>query len=113
MFYAGDGVSDLSAARETDLLFAKKGHGMLQNSIVSALADGNSRSDQVLREGGHPIHRIRGLELDSDRGPGDCVSFATQSILSKSWSDPRDRAGKKSVQDAAKEGYELYKAGKA
>ena len=29
MFYAGDGVSDLSAARETDLLFAKKGHGEL------------------------------------------------------------------------------------
>ena len=28
LFYAGDGVSDLSAARETDLLFAKKGHGM-------------------------------------------------------------------------------------
>ena len=27
MFYAGDGVSDLSAAAETDLLFAKKGHG--------------------------------------------------------------------------------------
>lgn len=26
MFYAGDGVSDLSAAKETDLLFAKKGH---------------------------------------------------------------------------------------
>ncbi|KAL8941552.1 MAG: hypothetical protein Q9216_002184 [Gyalolechia sp. 2 TL-2023] len=26
MLYAGDGVSDLSAARETDLLFAKKGH---------------------------------------------------------------------------------------
>lgn len=30
MFYAGDGVSDLSAAKETDLLFAKKGHGMLR-----------------------------------------------------------------------------------
>lgn len=29
LFYAGDGVSDLSAARETDLLFAKKGHGTL------------------------------------------------------------------------------------
>lgn len=29
MLYAGDGVSDLSAARETDLLFAKKGHGKL------------------------------------------------------------------------------------
>lgn len=27
MFYAGDGVSDLSAAKETDLLFAKEGHG--------------------------------------------------------------------------------------
>ncbi len=27
MFYAGDGVSDLSAARETDLLFAKEGRG--------------------------------------------------------------------------------------
>jgi 2-hydroxy-3-keto-5-methylthiopentenyl-1-phosphate phosphatase len=28
LLYAGDGVSDLSAAAETDLLFAKKGHGM-------------------------------------------------------------------------------------
>lgn len=27
LLYAGDGVSDLSAAAETDLLFAKKGHG--------------------------------------------------------------------------------------
>lgn len=27
LLYAGDGVSDLSAAKETDLLFAKKGHG--------------------------------------------------------------------------------------
>lgn len=27
LLYAGDGVSDLSAARETDLLFAKKGRG--------------------------------------------------------------------------------------
>ena len=31
MFYAGDGVSDLSAAKETDLLFAKKGHGKRQD----------------------------------------------------------------------------------
>lgn len=29
MFYAGDGVSDFSAASETDLLFAKRGHGNL------------------------------------------------------------------------------------
>jgi 2-hydroxy-3-keto-5-methylthiopentenyl-1-phosphate phosphatase len=27
MFYAGDGVSDFSAATETNLLFAKRGHG--------------------------------------------------------------------------------------
>lgn len=27
LLYAGDGVSDLSAAKETDLLFAKEGHG--------------------------------------------------------------------------------------
>ncbi|KAI4214989.1 MAG: hypothetical protein LQ351_002705 [Letrouitia transgressa] len=29
MLYAGDGVSDLSAARETDLLFAKKGYDLV------------------------------------------------------------------------------------
>lgn len=29
MFYCGDGVSDLSAARETDLLFAKVGHDLI------------------------------------------------------------------------------------
>jgi 2-hydroxy-3-keto-5-methylthiopentenyl-1-phosphate phosphatase len=28
MFYAGDGVSDLSAAKETDLLFAKADKGV-------------------------------------------------------------------------------------
>jgi 2-hydroxy-3-keto-5-methylthiopentenyl-1-phosphate phosphatase len=28
LMYAGDGLSDLSAAKETDLLFAKKGCGM-------------------------------------------------------------------------------------
>jgi 2-hydroxy-3-keto-5-methylthiopentenyl-1-phosphate phosphatase len=27
LIYAGDGVSDLSAAKETDLLFAKAGQG--------------------------------------------------------------------------------------
>jgi 2-hydroxy-3-keto-5-methylthiopentenyl-1-phosphate phosphatase len=29
MFYAGDGVSDLSAAKETDLLFAKSGKDLV------------------------------------------------------------------------------------
>ncbi|KAF2771450.1 hypothetical protein EJ03DRAFT_372798 [Teratosphaeria nubilosa] len=33
MFYAGDGVSDLSAARETDLLFAKKGHDLIRYCV--------------------------------------------------------------------------------
>ena len=33
MFYAGDGVSDLSAAKETDLLFAKKGHDLIRYCV--------------------------------------------------------------------------------
>ncbi|KAK2627734.1 hypothetical protein QTJ16_002380 [Diplocarpon rosae] len=36
MFYAGDGVSDLSAAKETDLLFAKKDHDKFLSSPTSA-----------------------------------------------------------------------------
>lgn len=39
MFYAGDGVSDLSAAKETDLLFAKKGHGMFPYTIWRVIAN--------------------------------------------------------------------------
>ena len=37
LFYAGDGVSDLSAAKETDLLFAKAGRGMLANHCPCTL----------------------------------------------------------------------------
>ncbi|KAF2423563.1 hypothetical protein EJ08DRAFT_595921 [Tothia fuscella] len=33
LFYAGDGVSDLSAARETDLLFAKKGRDLVSYCV--------------------------------------------------------------------------------
>lgn len=33
LFYAGDGVSDLSAASETDLLFAKKGHDLVEYCV--------------------------------------------------------------------------------
>ncbi|KAL9113095.1 MAG: hypothetical protein Q9227_002707 [Pyrenula ochraceoflavens] len=32
LLYAGDGVSDMSAAKETDLLFAKKGHDLVTYS---------------------------------------------------------------------------------
>jgi len=42
MFYAGDGVSDLSAARETDLLFAKKGHGKSCSPYVHFATSENS-----------------------------------------------------------------------
>jgi 2-hydroxy-3-keto-5-methylthiopentenyl-1-phosphate phosphatase len=35
MFYAGDGVSDLSAAKETDLLFAKAGKGDLSSPLTT------------------------------------------------------------------------------
>jgi len=33
LFYAGDGVSDLSAAKETDLLFAKRGHDLVDYCV--------------------------------------------------------------------------------
>lgn len=37
MFYAGDGVSDLSAAKETDLLFAKAGKGKRNRCLCHSL----------------------------------------------------------------------------
>lgn len=78
MFYAGDGVSDLSAARETDLLFAKKGR-----DLVTYCAREN-------------------------------VPFTVfddwSSILSKC---KEIVEGKTTAQDAAKEGWEAYKAGLA
>ncbi|KAK6431375.1 hypothetical protein LTR95_012464 [Oleoguttula sp. CCFEE 5521] len=74
MFYAGDGVSDLSAARETDLLFAKKGH-----DLVSYCAREN-------------------------------VPFT----IFEDWSSilatvKKIVAGEQSVDEAAKEGFEMYK----
>ncbi|KAF1955863.1 2-hydroxy-3-keto-5-methylthiopentenyl-1-phosphate phosphatase-like protein [Byssothecium circinans] len=78
MFYAGDGVSDLSAARETDLLFAKKGH-----DLISYCA----REDIPFT-----------------------VFEDWSTILAKC---KEIVAGKSTVQDAAKEGWEAYKAGAA
>lgn len=37
MFYAGDGVSDLSAAKETDLLFAKADKGAYNHDFGHSL----------------------------------------------------------------------------
>lgn len=69
MFYAGDGVSDLSAAKETDLLFAKKGHALIKYcvrekvpftvfedwssilSTVKAIVDGEKDVKDVAKEG--------------------------------------------------------------
>ncbi|GAB7362653.1 hypothetical protein MBLNU230_g2962t1 [Neophaeotheca triangularis] len=78
MFYAGDGVSDMSAARETDLLFAKKGH-----DLITYCARDNVPFNVF--EDWTQIH-------------------ATVKEIVE---------GKRSVQDAAKEGYEQYKAGEA
>ncbi|TKA66655.1 hypothetical protein B0A55_08052 [Friedmanniomyces simplex] len=78
LFYAGDGVSDLSAASETDLLFAKKGHDLIQY----------------------------------------CVKQNTPFTVFSDWSDILKKvkeivAGKTSVHDAAREGYEAYQKGEA
>ena len=64
LFYAGDGTSDLSAARETDLLFAKKGHGtfLLEVYWRHSLND-YYRSGDILRARGTPIYGIRRLEI--------------------------------------------------
>lgn len=52
LFYAGDGVSDLSAAKETDLLFAKadKGESKWASFLSSAETNVISRSCCVVRE---------------------------------------------------------------
>lgn len=69
LFYAGDGVSDLSAAKETDLLFAKKGHDLVKYCVkqnvpftvfedwstildtVKAIVDGEKDVKEVAKEG--------------------------------------------------------------
>ena len=69
LFYAGDGVSDLSAARETDLLFAKKGHGKEDAFIyVTGPRLTFARSHIVLRQAERPIHCFRGLVYDPRQG---------------------------------------------
>lgn len=78
MFYAGDGVSDLSAARETDLLFAKKGHDLISY----------------------------------------CAREEVPFTVFEDWSSILAKckeivAGKTTVQDAAKEGWEAYRSGAA
>lgn len=56
MFYAGDGVSDLSAAKETDLLFAKKGHGNEFLPLPASISLTSHRSHHILCEGKCSFH---------------------------------------------------------
>lgn len=69
LFYCGDGVSDLSAARETDLLFAKMGHDLIRycqregfpfkvfrdfgdiHEAVKSVVEGKKTCDQIAEEG--------------------------------------------------------------
>ncbi|TKA61232.1 hypothetical protein B0A49_08750 [Cryomyces minteri] len=74
LFYAGDGVSDLSAARETDLLFAREG-----KDLVSYCARENV-----------PFTVFEDWSL---------ITSKVKEIV----------AGKTTVHDAAREGYEEYK----
>ncbi|KAK7608230.1 HAD-like domain-containing protein [Phyllosticta paracitricarpa] len=78
MFYAGDGVSDLSAARETDLLFAKKGHDLIKFCVREDIPF-------TVFESWKDIHAV-------------CKKIVE---------------GKKSVQEAATEGYQQFKSGEA
>jgi 2-hydroxy-3-keto-5-methylthiopentenyl-1-phosphate phosphatase len=84
MFYAGDGVSDLSAAKETDLLFAKadKGKTILQLP-VSLLA--NQNSDLV-------------TYCENEKVP--FVTFRDWTTITQTCKDIA--AGKTTVQEAAK-----------
>ncbi|KAF2396688.1 hypothetical protein EJ06DRAFT_533950 [Trichodelitschia bisporula] len=75
MFYAGDGVSDLSAARETDLLFAKKGKDLVTYCVreevpftvfgdwgeilekVKAVVEGRTTVQEEAKEGLKTYHK--------------------------------------------------------
>lgn len=63
LFYAGDGVSDLSAARETDLLFAKEGRGMHEDSylVLEPMLTVEFRSGHLLPKRECSIHDISRL----------------------------------------------------
>ena len=80
LLYAGDGVSDLSAARETDLLFAKAGHDLITyceregipfttfedwSSILAETRDifEGRRSVKKVAEEGLQRHRTNSIEM--------------------------------------------------
>lgn len=74
MFYAGDGVSDLSAAKETDLLFAKQGRGKLNpSSPLNRIRNKVRRSHQ---------HADKGIDLIQY-----CIRENIPFIEFEEWSD--------------------------
>ncbi|KAL8807914.1 MAG: hypothetical protein Q9182_000380 [Xanthomendoza sp. 2 TL-2023] len=85
MLYAGDGVSDLSAARETDLLFAKKGHDLITYStmrltaelIQNSLSYLNPLKERELDLRGHKIPTIENLGVAKDQ---DAIDFTDNDI---------------------------------
>lgn len=84
MFYAGDGVSDLSAAKETDLLFAKADKGKTISQLpISLLA--NQNSDLV-------------TYCENEKVP--FVTFRDWTTITQTCKDIA--AGKTTVQEAAK-----------
>lgn len=96
LFYAGDGVSDLSAAKETDLLFAKSGHGETYVLFDTMIYRANFGSDLIQF----------------------CVRDNIPFTVFEDWSQIKAKVqevveGKVTVQEAAKQGVEAYQKGQA
>ena len=92
LFYAGDGVSDLSAAAETDLLFAKKGHGASAAFTAVSNPPADTAADLI----------------------GYCVQRDIPFTVFEDWSSILEQVkeiveGRTTVQEAAKRGYEAYR----
>lgn len=96
LFYAGDGVSDLSAAKETDLLFAKSGHGESFDLLDTMIHKAEFGSDLIQF----------------------CVRDNIPFTVFEDWSQIKAKVqevveGKVTVQEAAKQGVEAYQKGQA
>lgn len=116
LFYAGDGVSDLSAAKETDLLFAKSGHGESKSAAIFrkdcetnvSQISSNSASETrflspSLRTGARSRPRFSKL----------CKFFTPFLYQYPKTNQSVSSEGKVSVQEAAKQGVEEYEKGQA
>ncbi|MCJ1404174.1 hypothetical protein MMC11_007399 [Xylographa trunciseda] len=73
LLFAGDGVSDLSAARETDLLFAKRGRGESAVSFLSVWDMGANWDSVQICEGKTSVKEVakEGAEEVKENGHAD------------------------------------------